>query len=100
MKNKTSQLSLFGFFTLTASMLMSADEYPAFAQSGLLAVLYLILAGVLWFLPVALCSAEMATIEGNKEGGVFTWVKRVWVPGGDFWPSFFSGYKLQLTLLQ
>lgn len=96
MKNKTSQLSLFGFFTLTASMLMSADEYPAFAQSGLLAVLYLILAGVFWFLPVALCSAEMATIEGNKEGGVFTWVKKSLGTRWGFLAVFFQW--LQITV--
>lgn len=69
-------LTLFGFFTLTASMLMSADEYPAFAQSGLMAVVFLIGAALIWFLPVALCSAEMATMDGNEHGGVFTWVKR------------------------
>lgn len=69
------RLSLFGFFTLTASMLMSADEYPAFAQSGLMAVVFLASAALIWFLPVALCSAEMATMDGNENGGVFTWVK-------------------------
>lgn len=78
-KNNSSiskkQLTLFGFFTLTASMLMSADEYPAFAESGLMAVVFLVVAALIWFLPVALCSAEMATIDGWEEGGVFTWVK-------------------------
>ncbi len=28
----------------------------------------------MWFIPVGLCSAEMATVEGWEEGGVFTWV--------------------------
>lgn len=69
------KLTLFGFFTLTASMLMSADEYPAFAQSGMVAVIFLVAAAFVWFLPVALCSAEMATIDGWEEGGVFTWIK-------------------------
>lgn len=69
------KLTMFGFFALTASMLMSADEYPAFGESGLLAVLYLGLAGILWFLPVALCSAELATTKGWESGGVYTWVK-------------------------
>lgn len=74
-RGPVAALTSFGFFTLTASMLMSADEYPAFAQSGMLALLYLVVAGVLWFLPTALCSAEMATVKGWEEGGVFTWVK-------------------------
>lgn len=41
------KMNFWGFFTLTAAMLMSADEYPAFAQSGLLAVVYLFLAGLI-----------------------------------------------------
>ncbi|GKT02632.1 amino acid permease [Furfurilactobacillus entadae] len=68
-------LSAFGFFTLTAAMLMSADEYPAFAQSGLLATFFLVAAGLLWFLPVALVAAQMATVPGWHDGGVYTWVK-------------------------
>lgn len=68
-------LTGFGFFTLTAAMLMSADEYPAFAQSGLKATLFLGVAGLLWFLPVALVSAQLATMPGWGDGGVYTWVK-------------------------
>ncbi|AMV69946.1 putative glutamate/gamma-aminobutyrate antiporter [Pediococcus damnosus] len=96
MTKKASKLNLFGFFTLTASMLMSADEYPAFAQSGLLAVCYLVLAGVFWFLPVALCSAEMATIDGNTQGGVFAWVKNSLGTRWGFLAVFFQW--LQITV--
>lgn len=28
----------------------------------------------MWFIPVALCAAEMATVEGWEEGGIFAWV--------------------------
>lgn len=90
------KMSFFGFFTLTAAMLMSADEYPAFAQSGLLAVVYLVLAGVIWFLPVALCAAELATIDGNSEGGVYTWVKNVLGARWGFVAVFFQW--LQITV--
>ncbi|GEP19186.1 amino acid permease [Pediococcus argentinicus] len=90
------KMNFFGFFTLTAAMLMSADEYPAFAQSGLLSVLYLVLAGVIWFLPVALCSAELATIDGNDEGGVFSWVKNILGSRWGFVAVFFQW--LQITV--
>lgn len=53
-------LTLFGFFSLTASMVLAVYEYPTFATSKLNLVFYLILAGIFWFLPVALCAAEMA----------------------------------------
>lgn len=90
------KMNFMGFFTLTAAMLMSSDEYPAFAQSGLLLIGYLILAGLIWFLPVALCSAELATIDGNEDGGVFTWVKNVLGLRWGFMAVFFQW--LQITV--
>ena len=68
------QLSLLGFFAITASMVMAVYEYPTFATSGFSLVFFLLAGGLLWFIPVALCSAEMATVEGWQEGGVFAWV--------------------------
>lgn len=70
----TKQLSMLGFFAITASMVMAVYEYPTFATSGFSLVFFLLLGGILWFIPVGLCSAEMATVEGWEEGGVFTWV--------------------------
>lgn len=68
------QLGLFGFFAITASMVMAVYEYPTFATSGFSLVFFLLAGGLLWFIPVALCAAEMATVEGWEEGGVFAWV--------------------------
>lgn len=66
-------LTLFGFFAITASMVMTVYEYPTFASSGFSLVFFLILGGALWFLPVALSAAEMATVKGWDTGGVYTW---------------------------
>ena len=66
-------LTLFGFFAMTTSMVMAVYEYPTFATSKLHLVFYLLLGGFLWFIPVALCAAEMATVDGWEKGGVFTW---------------------------
>ena len=57
-------LTFFGFFAITASMVMTVYEYPSFASSGFQLVFFLIIGGILWFLPVALCAAEMATVKG------------------------------------
>ena len=65
------KLSLFGFFTFTSAMVMSVYVYPTFATARFSLVFFLVLGGVLWFIPVVLCSAEMATIEGWKDGGVY-----------------------------
>ena len=70
------KISLFGFFALTASMVLTVYEYPTFATSKLHLVFFLLLGGLLWFLPVALCAAEMATVEGWKNGGIFSWVSQ------------------------
>lgn len=72
--NPAKQLSLLGFFAITASMVMAVYEYPTFATSGFSLVFFLLLGGILWFIPVGLCAAEMATVEGWEEGGVFGWV--------------------------
>lgn len=69
-----NKLTLLGFFSITASMVMAVYEYPTFATSGFSLIFFLLLGGLLWFIPVALCAAEMATVEGWEEGGVFTWV--------------------------
>ncbi len=72
--NSARTLTFFGFFAMTASMVMTVYEYPTFASSGLHLVFFLIVGGILWFLPVAMCSAEMATVEGQESGGIFAWV--------------------------
>lgn len=75
MDDKTQkQLTLFGFFTITASMVMAVYEYPTFATSGFSLLFFLLFGALFWFIPVALCSAEMATIPGWETGGTFTWV--------------------------
>jgi len=74
--DKSKQLTLLGFFAITASMVMAVYEYPTFATSGFSLVFFLLLGGFLWFIPVGLCSAEMATVKGWEEGGVFTWVSK------------------------
>lgn len=71
--NKTKKLSMFGFLFLTGSVLVEIYEYPTFATSGFSAIFYLLLAGFLWFLPVVLSAAEMATVDKWGEGGVFSW---------------------------
>jgi glutamate:gamma-aminobutyrate antiporter len=67
-------LTLLGFFAITASMVMAVYEYPTFATSGFSLIFFLLMGGIFWFIPVGLCAAEMATVEGWQEGGLFAWV--------------------------
>lgn len=63
-----------GFFMMTGSMVMTIYSYPAFASSGFSLVFFLFFAGLLFFIPVALVAAELATGDGWHVGGVYTWV--------------------------
>lgn len=93
------QLTMFGFFTLTASMLMSSDEYAVFAESGLESVFFLVVCGLLWFLPVALCSAEMATVEGQTDGGVYAWVGNSLGRRFGFLAIFFQWFQVNINFI-
>jgi len=72
--SKKPSLGLTGFFMMTGSMVMTIYSYPAFATSGFSLVFFLCFAGLLFFIPVALVAAELATGEGWQTGGVYTWV--------------------------
>lgn len=88
------KLSLFGFFALTASMVLTVYEYPTFATSKLHLVFFLLLGGLLWFLPVALCAAEMATVKGWQNGGIFRWVSETLGERFGFAAIFFQWFQI------
>lgn len=73
-KQAAKMLGFGGFFAMTASMVMTVYAYPNFASSGLHLIFFLILGGIFWFLPVALVAAEMATVKGWEDGGIYAWV--------------------------
>lgn len=87
-------LTFFGFFAITASMVMTVYEYPTFASSGFHLVFFLIAGGILWFLPVALCAAEMATVKGWESGGIFAWVGNTLGRRWGFAALFFQWFQI------
>jgi len=87
-------ISKFGFFAMTASLFITVYEYPTFAESGVMLVFYLLLCGIFWFLPVALCSAELATVKGNQDGGLFSWVSRMMGERFGFAAIFFQWFQI------
>ena len=90
----TRTLTFFGFFAITASMVMTVYEYPSFASSGFQLVFFLIIGGLLWFLPVALCAAEMATVKGWESGGIFAWVGNTLGRRWGFAALFFQWFQI------
>ncbi|MDA9472934.1 amino acid permease [Enterococcus sp. 5H] len=77
--NTNKKISSFGFFAMTAALFVTVYEYPTFADMGKSLIFFLLLSGFCFFLPVALCAAELATIEdpSYQEGGIFSWVGKV-----------------------
>ena len=102
---KAKQLTLLGFFAITASMVMAVYEYPTFATSGFSLVFFLLLGGILWFIPVGLCAAEMATVDGWEEGGVFAWAEvgicsdLIWLSANRHWFYSDALFRVRGTLL-
>ncbi|WP_195266990.1 glutamate:gamma-aminobutyrate antiporter [Eubacterium sp. 1001713B170207_170306_E7] len=96
---KTSKLTLFSFFAMTASMVMTADKYATFASSGFSLAFFLVAGGFLWFIPVSLCAAEMATVEGWEEGGVFTWVGKTIGERFGFAAIFFQWFQITIGFI-
>lgn len=92
--NKTAKLTTLGFFAITVVMVMDVHEYPVFATSGLQLIFFLLVGGLLWFVPVALCSAEFATVEGYQEGGIFGWVNNTIGERFGFAAIFFQWFQV------
>lgn len=92
--NSTGKLTRFGFFAMTASLFITVYEYPTFADYGKTLIFFLLLCGVLWFLPVALCSAELATIKGYQEGGIYSWVGKPLGEKFGFAAIFFQWFQI------
>jgi glutamate:GABA antiporter len=75
MKKKPARvLGLFTLVMINVAAIGGVKNWPVTAEYGLSSVVYLILAAVIFFIPVSLAAAELAS-AWPKDGGVFTWVK-------------------------
>lgn len=70
-----NSLTAVKLFAMTSSMVISVNELAPFGKTGPTALFYLLLAGIIWFIPITRISGEMASVDGWDKGGIFTWVK-------------------------
>ncbi|MGL4184087.1 MAG: amino acid permease [Metamycoplasmataceae bacterium] len=91
MTNK--QIGIIGFFSLTATSLMSMVLYPTFASSGFNLIFFMVIAAFFWFIPVAICSAEMGSVIKWKKGGIFEWSKNTMNEKWGFAAVFFQWFQ-------
>lgn len=67
-------INIFLLTGICISTILSIRNWPMSAEYGLASVVMLLLAAVLFLIPVSLVSAELAT-GWPKAGGIFAWVK-------------------------
>jgi glutamate:gamma-aminobutyrate antiporter len=98
-QNSTKKMiGIGGFIAITGSMVATVYGYPTFATSGFALVFYLLLAGIFFFLPAALISAEMATGKGWG-GGVFSWVSAAFGKRWGFAAIFFQWFQITIGFI-
>ncbi len=95
-------LSVFTLAMINVAAVSSVRNWPTIAEYGFSSVFFFILAALLFFIPVSMVSAELAT-GWPKTGGVFVWVKEafghrtgflavwlLWVENVIYYPALLS----------
>lgn len=76
-------LSVFTLAMINVAAIGSVKNWPFIAEFGFSSLFYLIVAALVFFFPVSLVSAELAT-GWPKKGGVYLWVKEAFGPNMGF----------------
>lgn len=95
-------LSVFTLAMINMAAIGSVKNWPVTAEYGFSSIFYLLLAAVIFFIPVSLVAAELAT-GWPKSGGVFVWVKEafghrtgflaiwlLWIENAIWYPTILS----------
>ena len=84
MSSTTKRLSAFALIMLIISGIDSVRNLPATAFFGSQLIFFFIFSAIIFLIPTALVSAELATITGNDnhKSGIYQWVKLAF---GDKW---------------
>lgn len=96
---KSRKLSLFDFLSLTALMVLTVYEYPTFATAKLHLLFFVIIFGIFWFLPISLAAAEMASVKGWEDGGVYGWVSNALGQRWGFAAIFFEWFQVTVSFV-
>lgn len=74
MKTSSRTLSVFTLAMINVAAVSSVRNWPTIAEYGFASLFFFTIATLLFFIPVSMVSAELAT-GWPKTGGVFIWVK-------------------------
>ncbi|MFH0856090.1 MAG: amino acid permease [Candidatus Omnitrophota bacterium] len=70
-----SKMTIFTMAMMTSAAIMSLRGLPVIAKEEFTLFFYIAFATFLFLVPAALVAAELGGMFGEKEGGVYTWVK-------------------------
>ena len=76
-------LGVFSIAMFNVATIVSLSNLPTLAELGLESIFYLLIAALVFLVPAALVSAELAT-GWSGGGGTYDWVKAVFGPGWGF----------------
>ncbi len=95
-------VSVFTLAMINVAAIGSVKNWPVTAEYGFASIFYFLLAAVVFFLPISLVTAELAT-GWPKSGGVFAWVKEafghrtgflaiwlLWIENAFWYPTILS----------
>ena len=71
---RSQKLGTFSLTLISISAIIGLRNLPTFAVNGLASSFFLLVAALLFFIPVALVCAELAS-GWPKAGGIYAWVK-------------------------
>jgi glutamate:GABA antiporter len=74
---KQKYISKLGFFSVVVTMIVTVFNYPVFATAGSDIICFLLIAAFCFFIPTALLTAELATVEGWGCGGIYDQVLKL-----------------------
>ncbi|MFK5856810.1 MAG: amino acid permease, partial [Bacteroidota bacterium] len=78
-KVKKATIGVFTLAMINVAAVLSLRNFPALAEYDLSLIFYLLAASILFFVPSALVSAELAS-GWPQSGGVYLWVKEAFGP--------------------
>lgn len=95
-------ISVFTLAMINVAAIGSVKNWPITAEYGFSSIFYFLLAAIVFFLPISLVAAELAT-GWPKSGGVFVWVKEafghragflaiwlLWIENAIWYPTILS----------
>ena len=97
--SENKKLSMINFLSLTALMVLTVYEYPTFATAKFHLLFFVIAFGIFWFLPLSLVAAEMASVEGWEDGGVYGWVSQALGQRWGFAAIFFEWFQVTVSFV-